>query len=86
MGNGENKDKKTIRVIFSNGVFMPLGKINIPEGKELIITIPDEPKEKNLSDALYETFGCWKDTIDCEKLIKDIYADRSISTRKIPSL
>ncbi len=77
---------KKIKVRFSHGIFQPLEKVDIPEGKELIITISDEPKEKNLSDALYETFGCWKDTIDCEKLIKDIYADRSISTRKIPSL
>lgn len=28
---------------------------------------------------LHELFGCWSD-IDCEKLIKDIYDTRSITT------
>ncbi len=66
--------------------FVPLEKIDIPEGKEFIITISDELKEKNLSDAFEETAGSWKDTIDCDKLIKNTYSDRSISTRKKPSL
>jgi hypothetical protein len=30
--------------------------------------------------------GGWKGTIDAEKLIKDIYSDRLISTRKTPKL
>ena len=72
---------KKIKARFSHGVFKPLEKINIPEGKEFTITIPDEPKKKNFSDALRATAGGWKDTIDCEELIKNIYAYRLISTR-----
>ena len=73
---------KKIKVRFSQGVFNPLEKIDIPEGKEFTITIPDDPKKNNSSDAFVATAGSWKDTVDCEKLLKDIYADRSISTRK----
>ncbi|GAX60679.1 hypothetical protein SCALIN_C13_0194 [Candidatus Scalindua japonica] len=86
MNHGKHEYKKTIRVKFSKGVFHPLEKINIPEGKEVVIAIPDEPKKKCFADALDETYGSWKDTIDCDKFIKDIYvkdiyADRHISTR-----
>ncbi len=75
---------KIIEARFSHGVFQPLEKINMPESKE-VITIPDEPKKKYFSDAFIAA-GSWKDTVDYEKLIKDIYANRSISTRNKPSL
>ncbi len=48
---------KKIKVRFSHGIFHSLEKINIPEYKELIITIPDEPNEKNISDAFDEIYG-----------------------------
>ena len=41
----------------------------LKKGKELIITIPDEPKKKKLSDVFGAAAGSWKDTIDCEKLL-----------------
>ena len=72
---------KTIRARFSHGVIEPLEKIELPEGKEFTITIPEESEKKSFLEVLKATAGGWKDTIDCEELIKNIYADRLISTR-----
>lgn len=71
---------RTIKARFSNGVIEPLEKIEIPEGKEVTVTIAEIPEEEKV-DALDATFGAWKDTVDCDELIKNIYADRLISTR-----
>jgi len=41
---------------------------------------------KTIKDAFERSAGRWKGTIDAEKLIKDIYEDRLISTRNEPKL
>ena len=80
---------KTIRATFSHGVFKPLERVDYPEDKEFKITIEDEKEkdsQKTFSQALKETAGGWKDLIDGEKLLKDIYESRSINTRPVPKL
>ena len=51
---------KTIKVRFTHGVLEPLDKVDIPEGKELIIRIIGEPikkGKKNSIDALRRICG-----------------------------
>lgn len=73
---------KTIRARFSKGVIKPLEKVDIKEGAEITIAIIEtEVPKKEEGDPLDTTFGGWADTIDCEELKKNIYADRLISTR-----
>jgi len=76
---------KTIKARFSKGVIEPMEKIDIAEGKELTITIIEVPSKRE-EDAFERSAGRWKGTIDAEKLIKDIYEDRLISTRNEPKL
>mgnify|MGYP001596120731 FL=1 len=71
---------KTIRAKFSKGVIKPLEKVDIKEGTEITVTIIEIPK-KGEGDPLDTTFGGWADTINCEELKKNIYADRLINTR-----
>ncbi len=76
---------KTIKARFSKGVIEPMEKIDIAEGKELTITIIAIPSKRE-EGAFERSAGRWKGTIDAEKLIKDIYEDRLISTRNEPKL
>lgn len=69
--------EKTIKVKFKKGIIEPLEKLELEEGKEFLITI----KELPLKDAFEKAAGGWKGTIDCEKLIEDIYKDRLLRTR-----
>jgi predicted DNA-binding antitoxin AbrB/MazE fold protein len=71
---------KTIRAKFSKGVIKPLEKVDIEEGKEIAVTITEVPL-KPKKDAFEKSAGAWKDLIDCDELIKNIYNDHLISTR-----
>lgn len=75
----------TIRARFTHGVLEPLERIDLPEGKEVTITIIDVPFGRDF-EAFRRSAGGWKGTIDAEALIRNIYADRLISTRPEPRL
>ncbi len=76
---------KTIRAKFTKGVIKPLEKIDIEEGKEIAVIIAEVPL-KPKKDAFEKSAGAWKGTIDAEKLIENIYADRLLSAREEPRL
>ncbi len=72
----------TIMAKFNKGVIKPLGKLKIKEGKEILITV----KEFSPKDRFLKAAGGWKETINCEKLIKDIYRTRLLKTRPEPKI
>ena len=74
-----------IRARVKGGVLEPLEKLQLPEGKEVTLTIQEFPHEPDL-EAFRKVAGRWRGTIDAEKLIRDIYEDRLISTRPEPRL
>lgn len=76
---------KTVKAKFSKGVIEPTEKIDIAEGREVMITIMKVPV-KTKEDAFERPAGAWKGTIDAKKLIKDIYKNRLLSIRNKPSL
>jgi predicted DNA-binding antitoxin AbrB/MazE fold protein len=82
---GGMKMGKTVKARFSKGVIKPLEKIEMEEGKEITITIMEAPS-KQKSAAFKKSAGAWKGTIDAEKLIENIYANRLLSTREEPRL
>ncbi len=77
--------EKTVRAKFSQGVIKPMEQLDLEEGKEITITIVEFPSRQKL-EAFRKSAGTWKGTLDAEKLIKNIYADRLLSTREEPKL
>ena len=75
----------TIRARVKRGMLELLEKVNLPEGKEVSVTILDVPPRED-KGAFRRSAGGWKGTVDAETLIKNIYADRLISTRPVPRL
>ena len=71
---------RKIRARFSNGVIKPLENVEFSEGSELTLTITEKPTKAE-DEAFLRAAGSWRGLIDCDKLLKDIYADRKISTR-----
>jgi predicted DNA-binding antitoxin AbrB/MazE fold protein len=71
--------ERTIKAKFSEGIIKPLEKLEIEEGKEIMVTIKE--KTSRVKDAFERSAGKWKGTIDAEALIQNIYADRLISRR-----
>jgi hypothetical protein len=75
----------TIRAFVREGLLVPLEDAELPEGKEVLVTVigvsegPDD-------EAFLRSAGSWKGLVDAEKLIEDIYADRLLETREEPKL
>ncbi|MDI6811415.1 MAG: antitoxin family protein [archaeon] len=75
--------EKTIKARFLDGIFKPLEKVELEEGKEVIVTIKEIPKAKEKKDAFERAAGSWKDLVDTERLIKDIYESRRIRAPEV---
>ncbi len=77
---------REIRARFSKGKIEPLEEVDLKEGEEVRVIIPDRLKGKRVIEALRATAGAWKGTHDPEELKRNIYADRLISSRPAPEL
>jgi predicted DNA-binding antitoxin AbrB/MazE fold protein len=75
----------TIRARLKGGLLEPLETLNLPEGKEVTVTILDVPSTCDV-DTFHRSAGGWKGIIDAEEIKRNIYADRLISTRPEPCL
>lgn len=64
---------REIRGRFYKGKIEPLEKIDLKEGDEVIITIPEEKPD---TGAFERAAGGWKGTLDFEAFLKDLYASR----------
>ena len=76
---------ETIRARVKAGMLELLEKINLPEGTEVTVTIEQTSPAAD-REAFRRSAGGWKDTVDAESLIANIYASRVLSTRPIPKL
>ena len=74
---------ETIRVRVRGGMLEPLDKLDLPDGKEVVITILDVPTEADIA-ASKRAAGSWKGLVDADALIRNIYADRLLQTRPEP--
>jgi predicted DNA-binding antitoxin AbrB/MazE fold protein len=77
---------KEFRARFSHGVLEPLEAVDLKEGEEVRVIIPERPTGKGMVEALRASAGGWKGLIEAEELKRNIYADRLISTRPEPKL
>ena len=75
----------TIRARVKRGMLELLEKVDLPEGKEVSVTILETPSPRS-TDGLRRSAGGWKGLIDAGQLIENIYNDRLISTRPVPRL
>lgn len=85
----------TYKARYTNGVLKPLEEAGLKEGEEVVFMKEDSAlfarpaKEMSLDEAreiLWRTSGAWADTIDCEKLERDIYESRISGSRPAPEL
>lgn len=76
----------TVRARMHRGFLELLEKVNVPEGREVSVTIIDTLGTDDV-EAFERAAGSWKGTVDAEALIEQIYEDRARpSNRPIPRL
>ena len=51
----------TIRAHIKNGRIEPLEAVELPEGAEVEVVIPDKPRDL---EAFWSSFGSWRDLLD----------------------
>jgi predicted DNA-binding antitoxin AbrB/MazE fold protein len=72
-----------IRARLKGGVLEPLERTDLPEGKEVLITVVSVAEDQD-DEAFLRSAGSWKGLIDAEKFIRDVYEDRLLNTREEP--
>jgi len=75
----------TIRARVKGGVLEPLERMDLPEGKEVLIAVISVAEDPD-DEAFLRSAGSWKGLIDAEKFIRDVYEDRLLDTREEPKL
>lgn len=61
------KMMRHVKAMFSKGVILPQERLDLEEGRQVVISIADPPPDRTLK-ALRATAGAWKGTPDPEAL------------------
>ena len=77
---------REIKARFSKGKIESLEEVDLNEGEEVRVLLPDRNKGEGMIEALRATAGAWKGTHDPEELKRNIYADRLSGNRPEPKL
>ncbi len=75
----------TVRARFANGVLELLETLDLDEGREVTVSI-DERTPSRLGRGMRAAAGAWKGTHDPERLKREIYAARRMTSRPRPDL
>lgn len=76
----------TVRARFANGVLEPLEALDLDEGQEVTVSIDDWALSKRPRRGMRAAAGAWKGTHDPERLKREIYAARLMTSRPRPWL
>ena len=73
-----------LKATFASGVFKPATPVDLAEGETGIISVTEETHPTAEFDSLEASVGGWKELLDCEQLVQDIYQSRSANSRSQP--
>ncbi|MCY4475987.1 MAG: DUF104 domain-containing protein [Chloroflexi bacterium] len=76
------------KATYSEGVIKPSTPLDICDGTEVMVTVETD-RQLTIEErraAIGATAGAWKDTVDCDKLLEDIYASRAVVSTRVPKL
>ena len=74
-----------LKATYADGVFKPAGRVDLDEGAEVVIFVSDGRDSESDFKGLASTAGGWKDTINCDQLLRDIYDSRAEVSRREPT-
>ena len=67
---------RTFRARVKAGVLEPLEALDLPEGKEVSVSIEEVPDRTAADEAFARAWGGWRGLVDADKLIREIYEAR----------
>ena len=76
--------RRSVTGTYEKGVFRPDEALDLEEGARVVMSVDSEESEARDFEGMRSSAGGWRDTVDCDKLIEEIYADRLKSSRSEP--
>ena len=73
-----------LKATYASGVFKPATPVDLDEGATVTISVTEETHPKTEFKNLEASAGGWKDLLDCDQLIEDIYKSRITNSRSQP--
>ena len=73
------------KATYTDGVFKPTGRVDLDDGAEVVISVSNGTDSESDFKGLASSAGIWKDTIDCDQLLRDIYDSRAEVTNREPT-
>lgn len=82
---------KALTATYDGSVLRPDESLDLEANTRVRLTIEeagvaDNPAPGKEADGFRRAAGSWKDLIDCDLLVRDIYKSRSLQTRQEPHL
>ncbi len=77
---------RTVRARFANGVLKPLEGLDRDEGQEITVSIDDGTSHRRRGRGMRAAAGAWKGAHDPERLKREIYAARLMTSRRRPQI
>ncbi len=73
-----------LKATYADGVFKPVTPVDLDDGARVVISVTEDSQSGNKFQGLEASAGGWKDIVDCEQLIEDIYERRAADSRSQP--
>ena len=73
-----------VRARFSKGVLKPIERLDIEEGKDVLVSIEEVPSGGHAAEGLKASAGGWVGMHDPEELKRLLYAARRMGSRQEP--
>ena len=77
---------RTVRATYSDGVLKPSEELDVEDGTEVSVSIPERQITAEDVKASMSMAGAWKGKIDAEALIAEIYEARLTGSRNADEL
>ena len=76
--------RQLVTATYEKGVLRPDQTLDLEEGSRVVMSISSRQKGTRDFARMRSSAGAWRETIDCEKLIDDLYEDRLRNSRSEP--
>ena len=73
-----------LKATYADGVFKPTSPVDLDDGAQVVISVTEDIHSENKFRGLEASAGSWKDIVDCDQLIEDIYEHRASESRGQP--
>ena len=81
-----NLEVGNVKANYSKGVFIPQERLDLEEGKEVVVSVGEIASEDGAVESLKEAAGGWIGMHDPEQLKRIIYEARINGSRQPPEL